>query len=228
MLSKPSIFSSLATLPLSALSQPRLLLGLIVLSLCGGVSVLALPRLVPRALGRVWGSLPRYELQLQGGDSCLRCTVPTEPDPQPARQADELLNPLRIAPARLARDRRAAAPPRVQVRLDAPLDIRLRPERPVSGPVFVHAFLIRQGSASGWPILMARAADGTLQLRGILRDVLDLTGGARGLYELVFVVQRSPLPLGYAAALAAARRDPEGLGTQLLHGTLDVLAPANP
>ena len=57
MLSKPSIFSSLATLPLSAFSQPRLLVGLIVLLLGGGVSVLTLPRLVPRALGRWWGSL---------------------------------------------------------------------------------------------------------------------------------------------------------------------------
>lgn len=229
MLSKPSIFASLATLPLSALSQPRLLLSLLVLSLCGGVSVLTLPRLVPRALSRFWGALPRYELLLQGGDSCLRCTVPAEPDPQPARRSDELPDPPRTAPARLARERRAAAPPRVaEVRLDAPLDIRLRPERPVSGPVFVHAFLVHQGSASGWPILMARAADGTLQLRGILRDVLDLSGAELGRYELVFVVQRSPLPLGYAAALAAARSDPDGLGTQLLHGTLDVLAPANP
>jgi hypothetical protein len=226
MLSKPSIFASLATLPLSSLSPPRLLLSLVVLSLCGGV--LTLPRLVPRALSRFWGSLPRYELQLQGGDSCLRCTVPTEPDPQLARQADELLNPPRTAPARLARERRAAAPSRLQVRLDAPLDIRLHPERPVSGPVFVHAFLVRQGNASGWPILMARAADGTLQLRGILRDVLDLTGGELGLSELVFVVQRSPLPLGDAAALAAASSEPDGLGTQLLHGALDVLAPANP
>lgn len=209
MLSKPSIFASLATLPLPALSQPRLLVSLIVLSLCGGISVLALPRLVPRALGRWWGALPRYELQLRGGDSCLRCTVPADPDPGPAR-------------------RPAAPPAQIRVRLDAPLDIRLRPEQPVAGPVFVHAFLGRRGGTSGWPILMARAADGTLQLRGILRDVLDLTSGELGRYELIFVVQRSPLPLGYAAALAAERSDPGGLGTQVLRGALDVLAPANP
>lgn len=227
MLSKPSIFASLAPLPLSALSQPRLLLSLTVLALCGGVSALALPRFVPRALSRWWGSLPRYELQLRGGDSCLRCTVPAEPDPELGRRA-ELLNPSPTAPARPARGRRAAAPPLVRVRLDAPLDIRLRPEQPVSGPVFVHAFLVRHGSASRWPILMAHAADGTLQLRGILRDVLDLTGAELGPYELLFVIQRSPLPLGYAAALAAEYGDPDGLGTQVLRGGLEVLAPANP
>lgn len=225
MLSKPSIFASLATLPLSALSQPRLLLSLIVLLLGGGVSVLTLPRIVPRVLGRWWGSLPRYELQLRGGDSCLRCTVPDESDPEPAPRRAELPSPPPTAPVG---GHHAAAPPHIRVRLDAPLDIRLHPAQPVSGPVFAHAFLVRHGSASFWPILMAHAADGTLQLRGILRDVLDLHGSELGSYELVFVVQRSPLPLGYAAALAAEHGAPDGLGTQVLRGFLDVLAPANP
>ena len=224
MLSKPSIFASLATLPLPALAQPRLLVSLLVLSLCGGVSVLTLPRLLPRALGHLWGALPRYELQLRGGDSCLRCTPAAELAVAPRPGGRE--SPLTAA--RVTPELGVAAPPRARVRLDAPLAIRLRPEQPVSGPLFVQAFLGRDGITSGWPLLMARAADGTLQLRGIVRDVLDLTSTELGRYELIFVIQRSPLPLGYAAALAAAGSDPGGRGTQVLRGVLDVLPPANP
>lgn len=239
MISKPTIFSSLAAAPLSTFTQPRIVLSLIALSLCGGISALALPQLMPRALNLLWGPLPRYELQLQGGDLRLRCTPravlaltepehwtepPAAPTPDCGR-APALSLPasaLTLRPPRFAERPAALA----AVRLDAPLGIFLRPAQKAAGPVFVHAFLTRAGSTAVWPTIWDSTADGTLQLRGIVRDLLDLSPPELGRYELTFFIQRSPLPLSYAAALASVARDPAA--TQLLHGELTVLAPVNP
>lgn len=237
MISKPSIFSILAAAPLSTFAQPRIVLGLIALSLCGGISALALPQLMPRALNLLWGPLPRYKLQLQGGDLSLRCTprlaladagpaTYAEPLPLPdcagAKEGSVPASALTLRPPRPP----AKQPPLSAVRLDAPLGIFLRPAQPAAGPVFVHAFLGRGGNRVRWPMIWESAADGTLRLRGIVRDMLDLAASELGRYELTFFVQRSPLPPSYSAALASAARDPEA--TQLLRGELDVLAPANP
>ena len=239
MISKPSIFSSLAAAPLSTFAQPRIVLGLIALSLCGGFSALALPQLMPRALNLLWGPLPRYELQLQGGDLSLRCNpraVQALADSAP--RAEPPAGPLpdcgRAPAGSLPASALTLRPPRLPerpaplaaVRLDAPLSILLRPAQKTAGPVFVHAFVSRAGSTVGWPTIWDSTADGTLQLRGIVRDMLDLTAPELGRYELTFFIQRSPLPLSYSTALASAARDPAA--TQLLRGELTVLAPVTP
>ena len=239
MISKPSIFSSLAAAPLSTFAQPRIFLSLLALSLCGGISALALPQLMPRALNLLWGPLPRYELQLQGGDLRLRCTprvalALTEPEPRAEPLAVPIADCGRAPAFSLPASALTLRPPRLPerpaplaaVRLDAPLSIFLRPLQKTAGPVFVHAFLTRAGSTGVWPTIWDSAADGTLQLRGIVRDLLDLPASELGRYELTFFIQRSPLPLSYAAALASAARDPAT--TQLLRGELTVLAPVHP
>ena len=222
MISKPSIFSGLAATPLSTLSRPRLVFSLVALSLYGGLAALALPRILPRALGVLWGPLPRYELQLRGGDSCLRCADPAHDEPalpalEPTRSGTAALS---VGPAGAL----AAQKPAAVVRLDAPLTIVLRPVQPVAGPVFVQAFLGHAGGTATWPLVMERAGDGTLALRGLVREVLDLAPHELGRYELLFVVQRSPLPL-LTARLGRGDAPP---GAQLLRGELTVLPPAAP
>lgn len=230
MISKPSIFSSLAIMPLSVLAQPRFVFSLLALSLCGGFSALALPRLMPRALSMLWGPLPPYELQLHGGDLCLRCTPPADdPDrrvalaePRPSVRPALTGVPqsaLTLRPPRLP----AAPTPSAAVRLDAPLAIRLRPTAEVTGPVFAHAFLRHDDRTAAWPVILEHAADGTLQLRGIVRDLLDLTPQGLGRYELLFVLQRSPLPPP-AAVTEVGPSDP---AAQLLRGELTVLPPVD-
>ena len=185
-------------LPVQTLIPRPLLWGLVVLSLCAGLARLTPPDLTPRLLGRLWGALPAYTLVVRGGDTGLRCPSDTS--------------------SALA----------TGVRLDAPLDIVLRPAFPVVGPVFVHAFLRHAGHTSVWPVVMEHAADGALQLGGIVRDLLDLPDSARGAYELLFVIQRSPLPPSYAV-LQAQQQAPAGApAPQLLRRTVQVLAAATP
>lgn len=224
MISKPSIFSSLAAAPLSTLSRPRFVLGLVALSLCGLSAALALPWVVPRALSLLWGPLPRYELQLRGGDSCLRCAAKATEEESAAAAPDQgspgaphsgSADALPLGGARPV----LAHTPSAAVRLDAPLTLALRPARPVAGPVFAHAFLGRAGAAATWPLILERTADGALQLRGLVRDVLDLGPHEHGRYELLFVVQRSPLPPTAAAARLLRSGDP----AQLVRGELTVL-----
>ena len=151
------------------------------------------PELTPRLFSRLWGPLPQYTLLVRGGDTCRRCSVD------------------------------AAGAPAARVRLDAPLDLVLRPAQSVSGPVFVYAFLGHDGRTSTWPILMEHAATGTLRLGGITRDLLDVASTARGRYELIFLVQRSPLPPSAAAVQARiARADP-----QLRRGEIELLPPTD-
>ena len=194
MILRPSTVSSFAPLPLPCLLPRLLLWGLVALSLCAGLARLAPSELTPRLLTRLWGALPQYTLGVRGGDPCLRCSVG------------------------------AGGEPGAGVRLDAPLDIELRPALPGSGPVFVHAFLRHAGRTTRWPIAMEPAADGTLLLSGIVRDLLDPPDSACGVYELIFVIQRSPLPPGYAAVHGAVPRPDR----QVLRGAVQVLAPVNP
>jgi len=193
VIARPSIVSSLVPLPLTGLFPRPLLWGLVFLSLCASLVQLPPPELWPRLSSRLWGPLPQYTLLVRGGDTCQRCSVD------------------------------AAGEPAVRVRLDAPLDLVLRPAQPVPGPVFVYAFLAHDERTSAWPILMEHAAAGTLRLGGITRDLLDVESTARGRYELIFLVQRSPLPPGAAAGQArTARADP-----QLLRGEIELLPALN-
>lgn len=195
MISRPTIVSSLATLPLQTAFQRPLMWGLVVLSLCAGLARLTRTELAPRLSTRIWGALPSYTLLVRGGDTCLRC---------PPGEGGGLGS---------------------GVRLDAPLDIVLRPTQPVAGPVFAHAFVRHAGHISQWPILMEHAAAGTLLLSGIARDLLDLSADARGPYELIFVVQRSPLPPSSTTVQAQLARAAVSTDSQLLHAEVQILAP---
>lgn len=83
----------------------------------------------------------------------------------------------------------------LRVQLSAPLDITLRPSKSPSGLIFVHAFKQQRGAIERLPIVMSTMSDGSLRLRGILRDILDLDARAQGPMELIFVVNRSILPI---------------------------------
>jgi hypothetical protein len=153
-------------------------------------------------LNWAWGPLPRYALELRGGDTCTRCAG--EADSAPQTQGQPLL---------------------LQVRLDAQLSIELRPEQPSSGLLSVHAFLAHAGRIYRWPILMESTALGTLQLRGLCRDLLDLSASELGTYELLFVVQRSPLLTSFFDAQAQLERAPHDTAIQILRATIEVVAP---
>ena len=196
MITKSSIVTSLTLLPIQTLIPRPLVWGLVMLSLCVGLARVTPQDLTPRLLGRLWGVLPLYTLVLRGGDTCLRCG----PDGGSALASG--------------------------VRLDAPLDIVLRPASPVAGPVFVFGFLRHAGRLGFWPVVMQPTGDGALQLGGIVRDLLDLPDSARGDYELLFVIQRSPLPPSYATLQARLHAPIGGAAPQLLRYTVEILAPA--
>ncbi len=198
MITKSSIVTSLPLLSIQSLIARPLVWSLVMLSLCVGLARVTPPELTPRLLGRLWGALPPYTLVVRGGDSCVRCRSVAG-------------NPLESG-----------------VRLDAPLDIVLRPTLPVVGPVFVFGYLRHAGRLSFWPVVMEPTGDGALQLGGIVRDLLDLPDSARGAYELLFVIQRSPLPPSYATVQARLQTADGGVAPQLLHYAVEILAPATP
>lgn len=77
---------------------------------------------------------------------------------------------------------------------DLPIDLLVRPLAPVWGPTFLHLYVQEQTRLRRVFTFAQRQADGSLHLRGLAREVLDLTGDERGPMEIFARVSRSPLP----------------------------------
>jgi len=138
--------------------------------------------------------LPRYTLILQTGGSDLCCDEATATQKPPHLRSDEIL------------------------------DIVLRPERAPAGPVFVHVYTRHGAAVRTLHCFLDQESDGRLRLRGMARDLLDLDRDASGPYELLFAINRSPLPLDFAQAQSAAAHDPNGSRLQLVRGVVIISA----
>ncbi|WP_164018023.1 hypothetical protein [Pyxidicoccus trucidator] len=57
------------------------------------------------------------------------------------------------------------------------LDVLLRPEQAVEGPVEVRAFLLRSGEARAWSPLLERSPEGAVRIRGPVEALLPLPPG---------------------------------------------------
>jgi hypothetical protein len=82
---------------------------------------------------------------------------------------------------------------------DRPLDIAAHPQRPVSGPVFLHVYLGDRGTLRPTWVWAAQGRQGSLHLRGLAREILNLDPGDQGPRELWILVTRMPLPPTLAA-----------------------------
>ena len=114
----------------------------------------------------------------------------------------------------------------LRARLDSPIDIELAPAQPQTrlspetGPIFVHAFKAQDGLATRLPILMERTTRGTLKLRGVVRDVLDLPPRTTGAIDLLFGVSRSPLPPSYRSLISSAEGADQAMPMHVLTGRI--------
>lgn len=105
---------------------------------------------------------------------------------------------------------------------DLPIDLKVRPLAPVRGPTFLHLYVRHRAQLRRVFAFAAHEPDGTLHLRGLAREVLDLRGSERGSIEIFALVSRSPLPLSPIAWLGSL---PSGNGGSLPHVALPLQAP---
>lgn len=91
---------------------------------------------------------------------------------------------------------------------DLPIDLLVRPLAPVLGPTFLHLYVQEQTRLRRVFTFAKREADGSLHLRGLAREVLDLNGDERGPIEIFARVSRSPLlPPPWTTSLAPPHGD---------------------
>lgn len=105
---------------------------------------------------------------------------------------------------------------------DVPIDLQVRPLSPVWGPTFLHLYVRHRAHLRRVFAFAAHEPDGTLHLRGLARDVLDLRGSERGSIEIFARVSRSPIPL---SPLSWSGALPQGDGGPLPHLSLRLQAP---
>ncbi len=121
---------------------------------------------LPDVLTPVLAPLPAYAVTLRSEAACSLCGVTAAP----TAAAAQTLHP------------------------DLPIELLARPLAAVRGPAFLHLY-VRQGRQQRRVFsFAAQRSDGSLQLAGLAREVLDLRGDERGRLELLVVVSRSPLP----------------------------------
>lgn len=121
---------------------------------------------LPDALAPLLAPLPDYAVTLRSEAACSLCGVTAAP----TAAGSQTLHP------------------------DRPIELVARPLAAVHGPAFLHLY-VRQGPEQRRVFsFAAQQPDGSLQLAGLAREVLDLRGDERGQLELLVVVSRSPLP----------------------------------
>lgn len=106
------------------------------------------------------------------------------------------------------------------LRREMPIEIRLHPRHPPTLPVFLHMYVAHSETVRSLVVLPERTEDGTLLLRGMLRDVLDLARDAAGAHELIVGVSHWPGPMSYDRIRVQASLTPQGAAERLIRRPL--------
>jgi anti-sigma factor RsiW len=90
------------------------------------------------------------------------------------------------------------------------LDVLLRPEQAVEGPMEVRAFLVRPGEARAWNPPLERSPEGAVRIRGPVEALLSIPPGEWTLAVAVGRPGELPEAPGEVLAAVEAGRAPEG------------------
>lgn len=109
-----------------------------------------------------------------------------------------LFPPLPAYTVRVHSDRQctlcgAASSDQGPITADLPLAIDAVPTSPVTGPVFLHLYVGDGHSLRRSVVWAERSSHGSLHLRGLAREILDLRSDDEGRRELWLLIDRSPL-----------------------------------